>query len=165
MRSGRRLLAHLCMFSWLRHYISQCPSTWANMWFTGTDGANYSITLKDTGCFTSGKLDTGRAASEHVHKDNRYRAILLMASTNLSLCSTLSSPPPGVWLQTCPALGVGGGALPSQKKTQSWTEYGSCCGRDITSCPPSSTCGDHTHLSLQQRRKARGVKEKCSQTL
>lgn len=51
----------VCVFSWLRHCNSQCPSTWANMWFTGTDGANYSTKPKDRAYCTSGQHDIGKS--------------------------------------------------------------------------------------------------------
>lgn len=83
--------------------------------------------------------------------------------SHLSPCSTLSSPPPGVWLQTYPVFGKGewgGEALPLVKR-RSWTEHRSCYWHDITSC----SCADravcpYTPLPETEERSVSGLTDK-----
>lgn len=63
----------------------------------------------------------------------------------LSPCSTLSSPPLGLWLRTCPVRGAGGGP-PTPKH-----RAGQKAGAAVTSHPaPALTGGASTHLYLRR---------------
>ncbi len=159
----------VCVFTWLlRHCKSQCPSTWTSKWFTGTDGANNSIKPEDAAYCTSGGTWHWQRIIWMIHTE--LTATILQSKTSywsntaehtavhrthLSQCSTLSSPPSAVWLQTCPVLGVGGGQNPAHKH-KGGQKIGSLYRCDVTSC--SCRDGRCLHTPLPEERRVRRQK-------